>query len=135
MAVTTVDGLIGRVVRVAPFHSTVQLITNLNDKANNTKSIAATVLGNEEASFGIIQSYDRAEGVLLMTKISQDDPLKVGDIIVSSGLGQVFPKGLVIGEVVEREVGEFGITHVAKIKPAADFSRLYEVFVVEMPEM
>lgn len=135
MAVATTQGLIGRTIRVSEFHSIVQLISNIDEQTNDTKAIAATVEGKEHVSYGIIEKYDPEEGVLYMTKISQDDPLAVNDIVVTSGLGQVFPKGIVIGTVVERDVGEYGITHVAKIKPAAELGRIREVFVIEVPEI
>lgn len=137
MAVTTDRGLIGRTVRVSSFYSTVELITNLELNEDNVKAISATVQGNE-TSFGIIQSYDRQKKTLLMTKIRHEDPLKEGDVIITSGLGGVFPKGLVIGTVVSRSAGELGtITHTAEIAPAAEFDplSLHEVFVVEVPEL
>lgn len=135
MAVATHEGLIGRTMRVSEFHAIVQLISNIDEQTNDTKAIAATVEGKEHASYGIIEKYDADEEVLYMTKINQDDPLAVGDTIVTSGLGQVFPKGIVIGTVVERDVGEYGITHVAKVKPAAQLGHIREVFVIEVPEM
>lgn len=135
MAVATPDGLIGRIMRVTEFHSTVQLISNIDEQTVNTKAIAATVQGKEHISYGIIENYDEQDGVLLMTKIEQDDPLEVGDVVVTSGIGQVFPKGVVLGTVSSREVGEYGITHTAKIKPAAQLDHLREVFVIEVPEM
>lgn len=137
MAVATDQGLIGRTVRVSAFYSTVELITNLELNEDSIKAISATVQGNE-SSFGIIQSYDRQEKTLLMTKIRHEDPLKEGDVIVTSGLGGVYPKGLVIGTVVSRSAGELGtITHTAEIAPAADFDplNLHEVFVVEVPSL
>jgi len=133
MAVATVDGLIGRVVRVAPFTSNVQLITDLNGESGNVKGIAATVRGNEGESFGMIEFYDAEQGTLLMTKIEQTDQLKVGDTVVTSGLGELFPKGIVIGTVIDRRVGDFGLTHTATIEPAARFTHLREVFVIEVP--
>lgn len=135
MAVATTEGLIGRTTRVSEFHAIVQLITNIDEQTNDTKAIAATVQGKEHISYGIIEKYDPLEEVLYMSKISQDDPLAVDDIVVSSGLGQVFPKGIVIGTVVSRDVGEYGITHVAKIKPAAQFGHIREVFVIEVPDL
>lgn len=133
--VVSVDGILGRVVSTTPFHSTVQLITATDDGLSGIKAIPATILGSEHVSYGIIESYNREEELLLMTKIKQDDPLKKGDLVISSGLGTVFPEGLVIGTVELREVGEFGITDTAKIKPAATFTHLREVFVIEVPGM
>lgn len=137
MAVVSTKGLVGRVVRVSPFHATVELITNLDPGGGETHAISATVLGKEDASFGIIETYDREKNVLHLSKIEIEDPLAVGDIVVTSGFGGIYPPGLVIGTVISRETEKFGtITHTAEIEPAADFSplKLREVFVVEVPE-
>jgi rod shape-determining protein MreC len=134
MAVMTVEGLIGRVVRVYPFTANVQLITDLNGADGKVKGISATVQGRESESFGIIESYNLQQGTLLMTKIDQNDELATSDIIVTSGLGELFPDGIVIGTVIERRVGDFGLTHTATIRPAANFTHLREVFVVEVPK-
>jgi rod shape-determining protein MreC len=131
MVVVSTKGLIGRVTRVSPFYSSVQLITNLDVRVSSTKAVTTTVQGKENVSFGIIESYDRENNYLIMNKIPQDDPMVIGDTVVTSSLGPVFPEGIVIGTVVSREEGDFGLTHTALIKPAASFHHLREVFVVE----
>jgi rod shape-determining protein MreC len=132
MAVMTVEGLIGRVVRVFPFHSNVQLITDINERNPDTKAIAATIKGKENI-FGIVESFDRERGLLIMSKIGQEDKVEEGDVVVTSRLSQVFPRGIVIGTVVSVREGDFGITRVAEIKPAANMNHLHEVFVIEVP--
>lgn len=132
MAVMSVDGLIGRVSVVSPFYSNVQLLTDLD--SSSAKAIAVTVKGKENESFGILEGYDREKGQLIMNKIPKTDELTVGDVIVTSGMGQLFPRGIEIGEVVSRDEGELGITHTARIKPFASFNHLREVFVIEVPE-
>ena len=134
MAVVTTDGLVGLVDKTFPLYSTVMPITQLNEESLNPKAVSATVLDREE-SFGIIESYDAQRGVLVMNKIAEDDPLKEGDTIITSGLGQVFPFGLVVGTVESRQVGDFGLTHTAYVKPAAEFDKLTEVFVVVPPDL
>jgi rod shape-determining protein MreC len=131
MAVVTTEGMVGKVIRVSEFTSTVIMITDLNAQSMNSTGIAVTSMEHPD-SFGIIESYNRETGKLIMSKIKQEDPLKVGDTIITSGLGGVYPEGLVIGKVVSRSAGAFGITHVAEIEPAADLNnpRLREVFVV-----
>jgi rod shape-determining protein MreC len=133
MAVMTVEGLIGRIVRVTPFTSNVQLITDLNGEDGGVKGIAATVQGKESESFGMIEDYNPEDGTLLMTKIEQSDPLKEDDVIVTSGLGELFPEGIIIGTVMSKRVGDFGLTYTATVEPAAKFNHLREVFVVEVP--
>ncbi|MFC5529282.1 rod shape-determining protein MreC [Cohnella yongneupensis] len=134
MAVTTTDGLVGIVSHVSTFTSTVKLVTDLDESSSKGMPVSATVLGKETQSFGIIQ-YDEESGTLQMTKIDERDPLAVGDKVITSGLGNVFPKGIVIGTVESRQVGDFGLTHTAIITPSAKFDHLREVFVVVVPDV
>ena len=132
MAVVTTDGLIGTVIRAFEFSANVQLISNINDQNVNSIGISATSLEHPE-SFGVIESYDHESGLLIMRKIKQEDPLQVGDTIITSGLGLAYPPGIVVGTVVSRSEGAFGITHEAMIAPTAnlDMTALREVFVVQ----
>jgi rod shape-determining protein MreC len=54
----------------------------------------------------------------------------VGDVVISSGLDGVYPKGLRVGEVVEIVTSPYGLTQKAILVPAVDFGRLEQVFVV-----
>lgn len=135
MAVTSDKGLVGIISEVSNFTATVKLMTTLDTKDPNSNAIAATVQGNENKSFGMVESYDPDKGMFLMTKIKSDDPLKKDDIIISSGLGGEFPRFMVIGTVVSRQQGEFGLTDTAYIKPATEFSDWNELFVVVTPEV
>ncbi|MFD2612569.1 rod shape-determining protein MreC [Paenibacillus gansuensis] len=136
MAVMSELGLVGRIVSTSAFYSNVQLISDLDAKESAAKAIAATTMSNGKLtkSFGMIESYDTKTGMLQMTKIPPNDPLKKGDTVITSGLGGVYPRGIIIGTVMKVEVGEFGITHVAEIKPAADLKQLQDVFIVEVPK-
>ncbi|SFS58378.1 rod shape-determining protein MreC [Paenibacillus lignilyticus] len=134
MVVVTDKGLVGLVNRVDPFFSSVMPITKLSETSPDTKAIAATVLGKEKDSFGIVDNYHSDTGKLSMSKISEHDPLTKGDTIITSGQGNVFPRGMVIGTVDSSQVGDFGLTYTATITPAADFDHLTEVFVVQLPE-
>ncbi|WP_246321305.1 rod shape-determining protein MreC [Paenibacillus germinis] len=135
MAVMTVDGLVGRVSKVFGFHSNVQLLTETNDTDNNSKAIAVTVKGNESQPFGMIESYDSKTGELVMNKVEHADDMKIGETIITSGMGQVFPKGIEVGTISSIGPGEFGITYKVMVKPKASFNRIREVFVVEVPEV
>ncbi len=134
MAVTTVDGLIGLVSEVRPFTSTVMPITELDEKSPNSNLIAATILGKLD-SFGIISSYNQETDRLMMTKIDEKDKMIVDDVVITSGLGNVYPRGLVIGTVENKQVGDFGLTYTASVKLAAKFDHLTEVFVVEVQDI
>ena len=134
MVVVTTKGLVGLTSRVDPFYSSVMPITDLDENSPDTKLIAATVLGKEKQSFGIVDNYDKDTGKLTMSKIAETDPLAPGDTVISSGQGGVYPLGMIIGTVDSRQVGDFGLTYTATITPAADFDHLTEVFVVKIPD-
>jgi len=133
MAVRTVDGLVGLVSKVKNFTSTVTLITNLDTGTSKGTPVSATFLSKPD-SFGIIE-YDDETKALLMTKIDEKDKPADGDQVITSGLGSLFPKGIIIGTVKSSQVGDFGLTYTAVIEPAARFDHLREVFVIVVPEV
>jgi rod shape-determining protein MreC len=134
MAVMSVDGLVGRVKQVSSFYSNVQLLKGMDDSVNESKAIAVTIKGKENESFGIIESYDVPSQKLIMTKIDPNDKMEVGDVVMTSGLGQIFPKGIEIGKVISRGPGNFGISLEAVVQPFASFEHLREVFVIIDPD-
>src|SRR5690606_31923233 len=127
MAVMTARGLIGKVTLVTKLSSTVELISTQNPNYR----VSAMVLGGDKAVFGLIEGYDADRRELLLKRIDAEIELKEGQKVVSSGLGGIFPKGIVIGEITEVAIDEFGLTKLAYIKPAADFTLLNHVVIAD----
>lgn len=132
MAVMTARGLIGKVTLVTKLSSTVELISTQNPNYR----VSAMVLGGDKEVFGLIEGYDADRRELLLKRIDAEIELKEGQQVVSSGLGGIFPKGIVIGEITEVAIDEFGLTKLAYIKPAADFTLLNHVVIADrvMPD-
>jgi len=65
-----------------------------------------------------------------MEYIPQEEAINVGDIVLTSGLGGVMPKGLVIGQVTEVQQMGYALFQSAIVRPAVDFSRLELVLVI-----
>lgn len=135
MAVTTVDGLVGLVSSVTPFTAAVTPLTELNESSPTFNSIAATIEGRENESFGILSSFNKETNRIAMTRIAENDKMEIGDTVITSGLGGVYPRGLRIGTVETKQVGDFGLTYTATVKLSASFDHLTEVFVVQVPEI
>ncbi|ENQ3105413.1 rod shape-determining protein MreC [Bacillus sp. 491mf] len=125
-AVITSKGLIGKVKSVSQFTSTVELISSLN----RTNRISAVVRGDSNV-FGLIEGYDKEKQQLVFTKIPSGVKVEKDQTVVTSGLGGVFPDGLVIGQIVEVTADEYGLTQTAYIKPAADLSDVSNVMVAK----
>ncbi|WP_096435898.1 rod shape-determining protein MreC [Alteribacter populi] len=126
MAVMTSQGLIGKVQSVSQFTSTVQLLSD-QDRANRISAMA----NGDDPIYGFIEGINEETGYLQFTKIDIDEDLEEGMTVVTSGLGGVFPSELVIGEIVEYETDEFGLTQQASVKPSADLDQLNYVMVIE----
>lgn len=124
--ITTSKGLIGKVKQVSKFSSTVQLLTD-HDRTNR---ISARV-GDFGEVTGFIEGFDDQTGALLLKRVSTDAEIEEGQTVITSGLGGVFPEGILIGEVTHVEYDEYGLTKNAFIKPSADFNHLDYVMIVE----
>jgi len=126
MAVMTSKGLVGRVKSVSQFTSTVELLSSLN----RTNRISAVVEGQERI-FGLIEGYDKEKQTLVFTKIPSDVKVEKDQTVVTSGLSDIFPKGLVIGKIVDVAPDEYGLTQTAYVKPAADLNDVDHVMVTK----
>lgn len=114
--------LVGRVVEADPRSAKVQLIIDAN-------SAVAALLQNSRATGLIVGQPD---GSLRMDYVTQgeDEIVAVGDIVLTSGLGGVMPKGLVIGQVADVERADYQLFEPIIVRPAVDFSRLEVVLVL-----
>ena len=66
-----------------------------------------------------------------MKRIDSSFEVSLAQKVISSGLGGIFPKGLLIGEVTEVSTDDYGLTKLAYIRPAADFSMLDHVIIAK----
>ena len=137
MAVITYAGLIGKIKSVAPNTATVQLLSSEDPKNRISAYIEATADDKDSKKksdvFGIIADYDKESKQLIMTWEEVPNGLKVkkGQLVITSGQGGVFPKGLAIGTVEKVEPDENGLQKKVYIKPAADLYDIEHVMVVE----
>jgi rod shape-determining protein MreC len=126
MAVMTASGLIGKVKSVNQFSSTVQLLRALDPK----NRISAFIQGEANA-YGLVEGYDSEKKLLLVKRIPYDAKVKKGQTVITSGLGGVFPQGLLIGKVVSVKTDQYGLNQTAYIKPGADFYDIQDVLVIK----
>lgn len=121
-AVISPDGLVGRVVDVRPRSAIVQVLT---DPAS---TIGGHVLGARTP--GIVEGDPR--GVLRFKYMARDGAgLAIGDVVVSSGQGGVFPRGIPVGRIVAIDNRGGALFHYATLTPLVDLSRLDEVLLVK----
>ena len=126
MAVLNADGLIGKIVFVTKGDSRVLLLTDPNCK------VSAILQNTREPGIaaGVKRSL-RFSPHCVMTYVNRDAKIKAGEPVISSGLGGVFPKGILIGTVTGVQLNkQTAMYQDVEIKPAVDFRRLEEVMVI-----
>ena len=128
MSVMSDNGLVGKVLDVNPTSARVALLSN-ND--NTLVRVAAMIQGEKESIYGTLTGYDHEKNILIMSQIQATQEIKVGDKVVTSGLGGVSPSSLYIGTVEEVAMDRFGLYKEVRIKPAADTNDVRYVTVVK----
>ena len=128
MSVMSDNGLVGKVLDVNPTSARVALLSN-ND--NTLVRVAAMIQGEKESIYGTLTGYDHEKNILIMSQIQATQEIKVGDKVVTSGLGGVSPSSLYIGTVEEVAMYRFGLYKEVRIKPAADTNDVRYVTVVK----
>lgn len=115
------EGLVGRVVQVRARAAVVQL---LNDP---TSTVGAVVQRTRTA--GLVEG-DPGGAVRFKFMARDGAGVAPGDLVVTSGLGALFPKGLPVGRVIFIEDKGSALFHFAVLAPAVDFSRVEEVLLL-----
>ncbi|MDD5594107.1 MAG: rod shape-determining protein MreC [Candidatus Margulisbacteria bacterium] len=120
MPVVVGAGLVGKIVEVARFSSKVLLLTD------PLSSIAAA--DQRSRDLGVAEGY--SPNKLKMKFVSTGGDVAVGDLVVTSSVSGLFPPGIPVGVVSRASKKETDLFYEIEIKPAAELSRLEEVFVV-----
>jgi rod shape-determining protein MreC len=120
-AVIAPDGLVGRVVEVRGGASVVQVLT---DPASTVGAHAVRA-----RTTGIVEGDPRGT-IRLKYMAREGGGIQVGDLIVTSGAGGVFPRGIPIGRVRAIDDRGSALFHYAVLSPAVDFARVDEVLLL-----
>ncbi|AXI09592.1 rod shape-determining protein MreC [Oceanobacillus zhaokaii] len=129
MVVITAEGMVGKIKTANKFTSKVQLLSGF-DEYNR---ISAMISREEDSNIhGMIEGFDKETNSLLFRIIEESDTdIKEGELIVSSGMGGVFPAGLEIGTVKEVVSDQYGLTRTALVEPAAEMYEVNQVIVLD----
>jgi len=120
MAVVTHEGIVGKILRTTPEYSDV--LTMLD----NLSSIDAIV--QRTRARGLVEGATDFSAILRYAL--RTDDIEVGDVVVSSGLDGVYPKGLMLGSVIKVTKKSYGVTQDVELRPSVDFSKLEELLVI-----
>lgn len=122
--VITADGLVGYISQIGPISSKVTTIIS------SASSVGAVDSSTRDGGVLIGDLELASQGYAKLSYLARDCDVTTGDIVVTSGLGGIFPKNLIIGEVIEIKPEAQDISLYAVIEPSADISGCTTVFVI-----
>jgi rod shape-determining protein MreC len=124
MPVINADGVVGRIISVSKNFSKVLLLIDQNS--------AVDCVTQRSRASGIVKGLSSKTITYepSMNYVSKLSDIEVGDEVITSGIGGIFPKGIPVGQVIDVKTPPDELFMEVKIKPSADFSRLEEVLVI-----
>ncbi len=119
MAVLTANGIVGRVIET--YSKTSKVLLTIDPRSNIDVIIQRTRIK------GIAEG--KGDNRLILKYVQQFEDIQIGDIVVSAGIGGIFPKGVMVGEVVKVEKSDDSFFKSIEIKTSVDFKKLEEVLI------
>lgn len=126
MPVISQDGVVGKVQRVAGDRVDVLL-------AIDPRSGIDVVSELTGARGFILGTGNQSKYLCKVQLVERSDEINVGDLLVTSGVGRAFPRGIPVARVTKVIKRDFGIYQEVEAEPAVDFSRLEEVLIFTSP--
>ena len=124
MSVITGAGLVGRIVEVGLLSSEVLCITDVS------ASVGALI--ERSALAGILEGYSNGQcRFLYTTGLTNFEDIAVGDNIISSGKGSIYPYGLKIGSVIDIKIDDASRSVIATVETAVDFNDIDRVMIIK----
>ena len=124
MAVVTEMGLVGHVMEAGLNSSKVQLLLDPRS------SVGTLIQRPESRVAGIVEGDIKNPNFPKMVNIPKDSDVQVNDMVVTSGFGGVYPKGLVVGKIIDIHNEEGGLLKYGVLDPSVDFQKLEDVAVI-----
>lgn len=126
MPVIINKGLIGRVEKTSYLSSVIKL---LNTKETSF-DVSVQIKTEKGYSYGILTEYDYEKKLFVIEGISEDAIFKTGSIVSTTGMGSLFPSGLLIGKVDHIDTDNFDLARIVYVKSDVDFDNLNIVTVL-----
>ncbi|MHB8062928.1 MAG: rod shape-determining protein MreC [Ruminiclostridium sp.] len=125
MPVITSKGLVGKVSSAQPFSS--KIISIIEDGS------AVSAIVTKSSDLVVVKGDLKLakDGLCRLEYIPSDVDLEQGDLIETSGIGGIYPKGIIIGIVKEVRMGESDLDKYAIVEPAVDLKRLSQVVILK----
>lgn len=126
MPVVIGTNLIGKVISTTTFNSTVRLIT----ATDVVDKISVKIKNGDDYIYGILNGYNKENYTYTIEGISQNAKIENGSIVTTTGMGDIFPAGIVIGKITGINTDAFDLSNVLEMKSDVNFDNINYVTVL-----
>ena len=120
MAVVNPKGLVGQITKVSNYSSTVKLLSN----ENMSDKISVKIKVADKYVYGLISQYDSKTNTYTVEGISENVDIEEGADVVTTGMGTIFPSGLMVGKVNKVTTDNFDLSKVVEVQASVNFDDL-----------
>lgn len=129
MAVINSDGLIGTVYKTSNNTSTVQLLTS-----NEFNKISVKIEVKDKYVYALLTKYNEDDNTFTLEGISENTEIPIDSKVTTTGMGSIFPSGILVGKVLSIETDSYDLAKIIKIKSDVNFNDLNVVTVLKRNE-
>ena len=126
MPVVVNTGVVGKVASVSNFNSIVKLLTS-----DTISKISVKISDGENYVYGLLSSYDKSKNLYIIEGISHTINVESGALVTTTGLGDIFPSGLLIGNVTGIKADSYDLTRIIEVKPSVNFENFNIVMILK----
>ena len=127
MAVITSQGLVGKIIKTTNFSSTVRLLTT--EDINSKISIKIQV--GEKAVYGLLTGYNQKNNTFIIEGIADNIDLPNDSLVMTTGLGGLFPSGILVGYVTSFKTDNFDLAKIVEVKSKVNFNDISYVTILK----
>lgn len=127
MPVIVNEGLIGRITKTSNFSSTVKLLTS----DDITDKISVKIKNRDDYILGLLSNYDSTNKTFIVEGLDQNVDIETGSLITTTGLGDYFPSGIIIGKVKQVRTDNFDLAKIVEVESAVNFAQINYVTVLK----
>ncbi|MBO5138807.1 MAG: rod shape-determining protein MreC [Bacilli bacterium] len=127
MAVVTKNGFVGKVSKVSKYSSEVKLITS----ADVNYKVSVSITTNDGDTYAILSGYNKKTNTVKVTGVDKSSDVQKGDVVLTSGLGGLFPRGIYIGTVESIVRDKYDLSKTLYIKTSQDFNNIHYVTILK----
>lgn len=126
MAVVAGTGLVGKTIHVGEYYSDVQLLTG-----KQMGKVSVKIKNNDAFVYGILSGYNSDNNVYYIEGISQTTEVPLGAEVTTTGMGDIFPSGILVGTVSNITTDHFDLAKIIEVTPSVNINDFSVVSILK----